>query len=254
METCLFSGQCTESDKKYVTVAALRGLIARDCPIKNAGPCPKVRSATLVAAAEPCVCPVNPTTAITTVTKSPICKCPLPIPCPTHVLPQVVTTASTCESDLRDCRQSLTFTGTSKAGAQTSRQDWESKFEQSQLIVEGINFTKVQYQNRSKDLSEEVKKCLEKLEATNEKVTELRDGWRLTNSTLLKNRIDEANITEQWDQCLEDKLDCEVLSDERRVNLTVIEGLLETSLRSDQGCQDLVLQLNKKITGNLLAF
>ena len=249
METCLFTGQCTESDKKYVTVAALRGLIARDCPIKNAGPCPKVRSTPLAVAAEPCVCPVTPATALTIISESPVCQCPTSVPCPSSELLQTVTTASTCESDLRECQQSLTFTDTSKAGAQTSRQDWEGKYIQSQLIAEGINFTKVQYQNRSKDLSEEVRKCLEKLGAANGKITELNDGWRSANSTLLKNKLDETNITKSWDQCLEDKLDCEVLSDERRVNLTVVEGLLEKSLKSDSGCQGSISKLNERISG-----
>ena len=264
MEVCLFSGQCVEVDKKYVTVAALRSLIARDCPIKNAGPCPKARPSS-VASTDPCVCPVSPVPEVKCVeqvmqaTQSPPCECPTPaieIVRPI-LLPRVATTTapttlSTCESDLKRCERSLVFTDTSKAGAQTSRQDWKTKYDQSQLLVEGVNFTKVQYQNRSSDLSVEVRKCHENLRKSNERVTELTEGWRSTNASLSQSEMDESNATSMWDQCLQDKVDCEILSDQRRVNLTVLDGLLTTSERSDEECQNLLPGLNRKITGKIL--
>ena len=146
----------------------------------------------------------------------------------------------------------MVFTDTSKAGAQTSRQDWKTKYDQSQLLVEGVNFTKVQYQNRSSDLSVEVRKCHENLRKSNERVTELTEGWRSTNASLSQSEMDESNATSMWDQCLQDKVDCEILSDQRRVNLTVLDGLLTTSERSDEECQNLLPGLNRKITGKIL--
>ena len=175
----MFSGQCVSSDKKFITIETLRRLITRDCPIKNEGPCPKNRVTASPIVQEPCDCPVitsvspRPATVLTPLPASE-CDCldlmnrlmaTAVVALPTSVKPLVTTarksmlTLSTCDADLKTCEQSLVFAGTSKSGAQESRRTCEADVLQLQGEMLLLNLTKIQFQNRSMDLSEEVRKC-----------------------------------------------------------------------------------------------
>ncbi len=194
MEQCLFSGACTPTDKKYVTVETLRRLIARDCPIRNAGPCPKAKP--VVVPDCTCICPTvecistststtanttpTSTTAITTMastTVTPACVCPV----------VASTTQSSCETSLNECQNSLAFTGTSKSGAQSSRDELSKQLEDLGVELLGLNNTRMFYQNRSIDLVEELRICL------------VDSGNYSDLFWVLKSQLDmDLNATELW--------------------------------------------------------
>jgi hypothetical protein len=143
-------------------VDTLRKLITRDCPIRNAGPCPKVKPVEVPDCT--CICPAvecssvatstsistTATTTLSTTTAAPPCVCPTP----------ALTTPSSCESDLIACQNSLTFTGTSKAGAQGARDALSKQLEDLGVELSNLNLTKIYYHNRSIDLGDELLECL----------------------------------------------------------------------------------------------
>lgn len=167
MEQCLFAGQCTPADKKYVTVETLRKLIVRDCPIRNAGPCPKAKPVPVPDCT--CICPdpectstsstvtsTSTTSLATTTMKATTTMCPI------CVCPEVVsTTQSSCEVSLSQCKNSLQFSGVSKSGAQGSRDDLTKELAQLRKDLLNTNLTKMQYFNKSVDLTETIQSCLE---------------------------------------------------------------------------------------------
>jgi len=58
------------------------------------------------------------------------------------------------------CKNSLTFTGTSKAGAQGSRDALNKQLEDLGVELSNLNLTKIYYHNRSIDLGDELLECL----------------------------------------------------------------------------------------------
>ena len=146
LEKCLFSGQCVEADPKYIPMDRLRRLILRDCPIVNEGPCPRVRTAPV----EPCICPTLPATSSrpqSIATVRPLC--------PATYLPELVA----CNVSLSECRNALQFSGTTKSGAQSSRQAFQEQVDSLTKQLNEENITRHHLLNQSQQLKDEVKDC-----------------------------------------------------------------------------------------------
>ena len=265
----MFSGQCVSSDKKFITIETLRRLITRDCPIKNEGPCPKNRVTALPMVQEPCECPLITSASPCRVffsTLSPTSECDCldlmnrlsattvattstSTRFPAARAQKLVLTTSKCDEDLKLCEQSLIFAGTSKSGAQESRRTWEEETIRLQGEMMLLNVTKTQFQNRSIDLSVEIRKCHQEKQEFENGLTFLKEGWRKTNLTLLQLQVDDVNMTQLWEKCLEDRVHGETLADDRKTNLTVCEGSLTSVRQKDRACQALLPGLRKNGSG-----
>jgi hypothetical protein len=237
LEECLHSGQCPDTDDKFIPMDRLRRLILRDCPIKNAGPCPKTRSS--AASTNPCVCPKLEDLVITSTT----------------VVTSTTTTPSSpvedkCASQLEACKKSLTFTSTTKEGAQNSRSNLAGEVDRLLGELDSMNVTKQQFENKSKLLSDEFRECGKELSQMEEVNKGLREGWEATNATLLSREADVSNLTSLWTDCLSDKAESESLTDDLRVNLTICEGDLQTKTSSDDTCRGITAKLQTANAGN----
>ena len=260
----MFTGQCVTTDKKFITVDALRRLIARDCPIKNGGPCPK-RPVTATVTAEPVICPAAQS-----------CECPsiLPYQCPQvepamldcpKVIPicncsTTVTSSSKtgksarslveCQEDLEKCQRSLLFSGVSKSGAQDSRKTWREEATRLGEVLFNLNLTKIQFQNKSIALVEEVRRCQERNEKIEQDVEDLTHGWGSANATIRHFQIEAANLTKLWEDCLQDQVERERLMDDQRTNITVCRGELVGLQETIRTCQTDVGELRRNGSGN----
>ena len=200
METCLLEDQCVPGDPKYVTVETLKRLIFRDCPVKNAGPCPK-RSSTACPEPEPCLCPTTVAELTTTITP---CACPeVPTqapeecaPCPTCVCPAcaVPTADSICPTALEKCKESLSFTDLSKGGAQGERVTWKSEVQRLQEELNTTLIDRDRFKQERDDLAGEVRNCSVKVGGLN------RSG-DLVSATL-------SDLEATYDNCTNDLTEC----------------------------------------------
>ena len=258
LELCLFSGQCIETDAKYVPMDRLRRLILRDCPIPNAGPCPKVKNTVSPTATcdcpevkqVQCQCPVVELVTVATV------KTTIPTTSASTTSTATTTTASTtmsaCQKELVECEKSLLFTGTAKAGAQQSRKVVNKDLEELVTDFGKLNFTRYHFENKSIDLATEVRTCQTNKGKLDELVKELVKGWRQTNVTLAKAVKDITNLTKLWDDCTKEKGDQEAYTDDLKGNLTICWGDLGALQAAAETSEQIVPQLQQANKGKFL--
>ncbi len=231
IERCLLDGQCVPEDPKFLTVDALKRLIFRDCPVRNAGPCPK-KACPVCPQPELCICPdtnCNSTCPLSDTTTTLPCICPEapePTPCPTSTTsacpPCPTPTVDTvCPTALGECQKSLYFTDLSKGGAQGERKTWKEEAER--LVIE-LNTTETRcdnYREQRNVLVQEVKNC------TTERDSLFVD-WGLTNATLS---------------------DLESMHDNRTVDLVECRGNLSLALFSNETCQRQLMEAKGNESG-----
>ena len=132
------------------------------CPQLSCEPCQCLVTTTTAcpsASCKPCVCPTVATTPCPSTTcrpcqclpckVCPIVQCPTPTPC----------SAPTCDEDLEVCRLDLLFTNTSKKGAQTSRDECETKLSLLDTDLSSAKDDASWYANKSIDLTDSVNTC-----------------------------------------------------------------------------------------------
>ena len=238
----------------------LRRIILRDCPIPNAGPCPKTKAVTSPPAVSkcpevsrvPCQCPEIPSVP---------CQCP-EVKCPVIVQKLVQTTtksttstttststASTCQQELVECEKSLGFSGTAKDGAQRSRSAIQKDLERLQEDFDKLNFTRYHFENESIDLAKEVRSCQTAKGECEEAKKDADKGWRQTNITLVKVKKDVANLTSLWNTCLTEKGEQEGYADDLQGNLTICLGDLTTSKTAETTNEQIITELKENIKG-----
>ncbi len=234
------AGLCVETDDKYIPVDLMRRMILRDCPVKNSGPCPRPKITKTSAAPQACVCECP---------HCPECVCPFLSSTSTTPVPSTTTTTDGCYKSLADCQSSLSFTQTSLLGAQSSRGEVDTALTQLLRDLSVTNLTRLHYQNRSAELGESVKSCLEELGDTQQELSKIVGNWERMNASMEEERKMDLNVTGLWETCLSDKSRVVKLSDQTRLNLTLCEGELTRSKNAKTACDNLLGPSEQKNSG-----
>jgi hypothetical protein len=229
---------CVETDDKYIPVDLMRRMILRDCPIKNNGPCPRPKAMKTSAPLKACVC------------ECPHCaECVCPSLPPTTTTAATTTTADGCYKSLADCQNLLTFTQTSLLGAQSGRGEVDTELTQLLRDLSVSNLIRLHYQNRSEELGESVKTCLEDLGNLQQDLSRVIGNWERMNSSIEEEKKMDVNVTGLWEICLNDKSRAVKLADQTRLNLTLCEGELTKSRNAKTACDNLLGPSERKNLG-----
>ena len=100
-------------------------------------------------------------------------------PCPATYLPEFVA----CNVSLSECRNALQFSGTTKSGAQSSRQAFQEQVDSLTKQLNEENVTRHHLLNQSQQLKDEVKDC------------QVARGELVSNATALRGDLLTLNRT-----------------------------------------------------------
>ena len=222
------------------------------CPATTTTVCPSITC-------KPCVCPTTTTTPCPSSTcrpcQCPSCKvrpviqCPAPAPCSTP----------SCDEELKECRLDLLFTNASKIGAQTSRDECETKLSNKNTDLTTAQDNASWYVNKSIDLTDSLNTCNLGYTLANDSIKFLTN---LVNEKSGKYNLCVESFNET-ESALENEKgllkDCQTLTSSQQTQISDVQTQIRTLDGDLKNCssfgrrfENRIKHLASKLNGNIL--